>query len=42
MACLLNTFGRISNLDNIIQFLEKKETTLPISDPGAHKPHDGE
>lgn len=25
MTCSLNTYGKVSNLDNIIQFLSKKE-----------------
>ena len=32
MTCLLNTFGRFSNLENIIKFLNKEETSTTSAD----------
>jgi hypothetical protein len=30
MTCLLNTFGKIGNLENIVQFLQKKDKDLKL------------
>ena len=32
MTCLLNTYGQIGNLNNIIKYLNEKETTLKTSE----------
>jgi hypothetical protein len=32
MTCLLNTFGKIGNLENIIQYLQHKDNNIRLED----------